>query len=209
MFAITAHLSIRRTVAFTTIATFIIITTLFSACSSPKSCPAFSDPELETWFPYRTGHQYYFRGSNGVVDSLQLTAIDKSTPYTSGNHYESFACSEGATLTSGNNSSGVRFNVSETEVDGQIAQTEINVDGMYYFATHLSDTGYVSSNSPYGHTVYHTSVTLDGHTYNQVQEIISDDARPADLLSRIWIGKNQGLVGYEFKNGGGIYALEQ
>lgn len=112
MFSLTVLLSIRRIMACkTAVVLTASVTLVLSGCSSPGSCPAFSDPEPKTWFPYRTGHEYFFKGSNGVTDSLMFTTIDRSTPYTSGNHYEYFTSSEGTPLTSGNNSNGLRISI--------------------------------------------------------------------------------------------------
>lgn len=190
------------------IAALIFTVILSVACHGGKDCPAFSDPELNAWFPYDTQHTWYFKGSNGQTDSLKFTEVTSTEAYKSGNSFSSRSCSEGATLTTGENPHYIYLNIYETDVNSKIENADIEVNGLDYFATRLSDTGYVYSNSRLGHTLYHDSLSLNGQSFTQVQEIIADSMLNNETVSRIWIAKNKGLVGFQERNNKTVFTLQ-
>ncbi len=50
----------------------LMITMAISACDRTRTCPAFDDSTLNTWFPYETGVTYKFISSDGRQEMLTI-----------------------------------------------------------------------------------------------------------------------------------------
>lgn len=50
----------------------LMITVAISACNKTRTCPAFDDSTLMTWFPYKTGVTYKFNSSDGRQEMFTI-----------------------------------------------------------------------------------------------------------------------------------------
>ncbi|BAV06647.1 hypothetical protein FLA_2666 [Filimonas lacunae] len=139
---------------------------------------------------------------------MKLNENTATDAYTSGNHFNSEACSAGATMSTGEKPQYIYLNIYETKVNNEVQYADIEVNGLDYFGNCLSDTGYVYSNSHLAHTQYHESLQLNGREFTQVQEIIADTVRNGQTISHFWIAKNKGLVGFEENGNSTIFTLQ-
>lgn len=170
---------------------FIGIEGLFSFCSK-VTCPAFSDPHFDKWFPYRPGQSFIFLSSRNNRDTLKAGRVEKSEAYdTYGTRSK---CSMDAAVTL--EQYGVaRFYVRYAKHDyGNF--TNVYFDEFRLSGKTLLERG-LEVDSPVSAS-FSSNVVLDGKNFNEVLQLQRDTGSVKQTgIYKIWISKYVGLVGYE------------
>lgn len=178
------------------IALFVGIELLFSFCSK-KSCPAFSDDNFDTWFPYTKGQRLFFRSSMNHSDTITIWEIVRSEGYETGGFESRASCDMNASIDAqlSNNF------LSKLSVDFWKADTNTRLSlSVYDFRlpyAHLQ-TQSMTITAPGYSSQYSPSAVLGGVTFAGVVEIQRDTTNSKQQgIYKIWLSRQNGLVAYE------------
>jgi len=199
----------------TLLLTSILLLTIYifhgcAICSCKKvSCPAFSDVNFETWFPYQPSQQLVFKNQSSF-DTISLSGINKSEAYEAnqGCYNGDNGCyqdlSFGSNEITGNNGNFMRkFSVSylsTTAFSSSAYQKTINLQlrEFKFTANEISDMGFIIAPGLYSAS-FSPSIILNGTSYINVQTIVKDTTANVSLQQpyKVYLSRGVGLIAYE------------
>jgi hypothetical protein len=206
---------------------FFMLYSCNSTCSKTVSCPAYSSPLADSWFPYNDQQQLVFKSSGGLYDTLHLQLQDSTAAYThtTGGSTPSSGCSASKSLESierdslNNNKLRIEFMIlgaAYSTLTGTSVSIYLGAPS-YFEGRELTDTGflyYSVSNTGY-YINNRTPQTLHnyligGTTYPLAQVFINDTAIVNNAVGtyKIIVAKNAGVIEYE-TNPGNIVWIKQ
>jgi len=177
-------------------------------CSCKKiPCPEFNAPEFLHWLPYTSSQKIVFR-NNSLFDTITIDRIDKSASYeaSKGCLHGDNGCTMNYWLSSAEAQPDYtpKFSVdfmSTTPFESSNASKNIALR-FYNFtcaASGVDDQGLLIEPGAYS-SQYYASFNMAGNIYNNVQVIIKDTSGSTGKTSgpyKIYLAKDQGMVGYE------------
>lgn len=172
-------------------------------CSKKITCPQFNDEVLISWFPYQDEEQSKFMTSTGGTQLFTIDTIANSNPYQMYGDERKCASSRDAESKEKDAKgkpvfsfrllkSGYYETSPQRSANMRLFDFPVSIDG-------IKNDGFASAGSA-ANTQVQTlnSVNLDGKKFYNIQVIQIDTAGPVKpAVHRIYIAKNQGLVGYE------------
>lgn len=189
---------------YTTATLALILVITISACKRTKTCPAFDDSTLNTWFPYEIGVTYKFISSDGRQETLVIEQENYSQPHEIENRLwgKKYYC----------NINGERKTATGSVVQGQIPLRLFHVVEIDYsnlidvtFRTmdkpiSLADNGeqLVLTGNGSGYSIENFDVwNTNGRDYRNITDItVQDDEAGKIGMDKIYIAKGAGIVGY-------------
>lgn len=193
-------------------ALFTILFICITACKQKETCPAFTDDQFTSWFPYHAGQMLYFQSGAGNTDSFKIREATQSPVYEITRRFFSGGGRCEATakiLTDYSVNSSLVFAFEATR--SKYAETEYSLSstGYYLSFNNITDTGITMDMVHYAVTHFTQQQILNGTNYGPAQEITFDTLRSSrSRLSKIWIAKNKGVIGYQNKQSGAIFTLQ-
>ena len=180
---------------------FIFLQASFSFCSK-KKCPAFSDKEFNAWFPYTQNETVYYKTINNDEDSINNFSVYKSSAAASSSGFNAPQCEISASVQGfPADSLGPYFKINyiisgTANVNNSL---QLNLNQFLVFGISINDSGIVIDRTMSQlQTSYFPGIVLDGKNFLNVQSIQMDTASLAAAgIYKIWIAKNNGLIGYE------------
>ena len=173
-----------------------------SFCSK-INCPAFSDANFDSWFPYQQGKTIYFRSNNNDIDSLYNLSVFKTAASTTSGGFGGGKCDAPlATIQSVYVDSATLFFTLSYNTFGGSGSNDIlnlNVNQFPIRGINITDSGIVINPTfnPVQSSFY-SSLPIEGNNYNNVQVIQADTAGlAANSVYKIWLAKNIGLLAYQ------------
>jgi hypothetical protein len=218
----------RWCILYCTIIGFLLCSCKSSTCSKTIPCPGYNDTLLNTWFPYHSHQQLFFKSSTNLYDTLYLQLADSTKPYedtTGGYNPPPPSCSATKSLlTSKKDSSDYPlFSISLNDYSGGYSTTDVRSALFYFsnngfFGQNLTDNGFSGFTLYYGvesaifnvlpQTLYNYS--SNGIIYPLAQSITNDSVVNNNIsgVYKVIYAKNAGIVEYE-TNPGGIVWIKQ
>lgn len=175
-------------------------------CSSKQvTCPAYEEKGFSSWFPYAANQRIYFV-SGTSKDSFTVASVDQSEPYKTRVSASSPWCGAHKYFYSVEKfpNSYSKFQATDDQQTDSYnsgsfeEQIQLIMIGSVFTGKGMSDTGMVKSSYSVNRSQFYTSIILGGVTYSSVQEMISDTTSlKTQRAYKIWISKNNGIIGYE------------
>jgi len=182
---------------------------LFISCGicdcKKTTCPAFSDPVFEGWFPYKTGDSLVFKTADNKETKFYIEVTRSGENEVNRgcfggaqgcNSYCNVSGAEEAGGTAGK--LNLSYNIINPFSGSVVKNTSFRFYTMYYYGEALSDTGMTKNNNlPEYQTSFHNSLSLDGRVFTQVQELVRDTLKNKEPGAfAVYFSKNNGVIGF-------------
>jgi hypothetical protein len=196
-----------------------VIAISFTGCDCSKKswdCPGFDSPELSGWFSYGNTNLLVFQNSTGQRDTIHLNHLETTAPYsTSGNRR---FCSAVRQLEStdrmpnGDVKMAVRLTKSENSgyfTNSALITLHNYMPVMVQNATGNSLGSIRFNNSASMNVQYLPVINLGGRSFNDAVVASRDTGTDKSAgIYKIYIAKNQGVVGYEELPARSLFVLQ-
>jgi hypothetical protein len=188
-----------------------MITVAFSACDKTRTCPAFDDSTLNTWFPYQTGVTYKFISSDGRQEMFTIEQENYSQEHEIekdrflGKKYSCEINGERKTLTDSVMHEQVPlrlFHVVEHDIEDNYYIAGINMTFRTMVKPIILGSGgdklSLAGSYNNGYSSEHFDVwNVNNRNYRNITDItIADDEANKIGMDRIYIAKDAGIIGY-------------
>lgn len=172
-----------------------------------KSCPAFNDAKTLAWIPYKTNDQIIFATAEGDRDTVRMINVNTSNSYQTTVSGNSPDCNANASWRSDTDTGRMyKITISVHSAQDQYTSSTVTYSGVIikgasFDGNGFSDTGFISHpNNATLRSNFYTSANIGLRAYTNVQQLNKDTNTLAPKLKqvyKVWLAKNQGIVGYE------------
>jgi hypothetical protein len=170
---------------------------VLTACSRTIHCPAFSNAQFDTWFPYQQGQLLLFMNSRSEKDSTFLYSCTRSGASVIKTRAYEPACRAEAQI----HGQGSMPMAIYCEVYNDTSFVTVSVADFGTLGKSIGDTGLVLPEGAVAagyKSAYYNSIHLNGKTFSSVQLLERNTARIAtEGVYRVYISKENGIIAYE------------
>jgi hypothetical protein len=196
-----------------------LVLVIISACDCSRKtwdCPGFDSPELSGWFPYGNTGLLVYQNNTGQRDSVHLNNLETTTPYTTTG--TSRYCSAQRHLESTekmpNGDLKMAVRLTKSENSGNFTNSGLITLHNYMAVEFQNVTATTLGTARFNYSTpmtiqYFSTLNIGSRTFNDAavasRDTVSDKSAG---IYKLYIAKNQGVVGYEELPSRSLYVLQ-